>query len=298
VAGTANIVTIGGIGVAQIDTTGATPSPGTTQPKAVFAAGGSPADQWFLNRQCPFGAQIIITGLPSVSFKYRVWVQKVGSFSPIALTDPITITDKYGNSSSYSPGPDRFFTYLGTDKNFEMNLAYWYSSGDDLWNVWLELADTSDTVLSTTPQYLIQLDNTPPVVDIHITAGAGATGSGDCEDTPAGTTISGTFIADDLHFGGWSLSTEPNTASTPSNTPIAGPPPPPVVPTLANTDPAPAPAGHVWTLDTASPVAMKPCGYVVRLDVSDRSILISVPYDHNSNSIEVGFCLHAADAAD
>ena len=54
---------------------------------------------------------------------------------------------------------------------------------------------------------------------------------------------------------------------------------------------SPAPSGHGWELDTGSPVAMKPCGYVVRLDVSDRSILNSVPGQHNSNHISVGLCL-------
>ena len=99
-------------------------------------------------------------------------------------------------------------------------------------------------------------------------------------------TISGTFIADDLHFGGWSLSTEPNTVMTPSNQPQPDP-------FLASTAAAPGPGGHGWKLDTANPIHMKPCGYVVRLDVSDRSILSSVPFAHNSNHIEVGFCLRA-----
>ncbi|MGH6794386.1 MAG: hypothetical protein ACREDD_04695 [Methylocella sp.] len=294
VAGTADIAIIGGIGVAQIDTTGATSSPGTTLPGAVFALIGTYADPWLATRQCPFGARIVIQGLPSVGFKYRVKVQKVGSPLPVVLTDPITITDGLGHSSSYAP-VGGFFTYLATSQNIDNNLAYWDSSGDDQWYVWLELADMSDNVLSTTSQYLIQLDNTPPLpppnipltMDIHITAGAGATGSGDCEDTPAGTLISGTFIADDLHFGAWSLSTEPNTLSTPSNQPTT-------VPVLANTDPAPAPSGHAWSLDTGKPIAMKPCGYVVRLDVSDRSILNSSPGNHNTNNIEVGFCLRAA----
>jgi hypothetical protein len=46
-------------------------------------------------------------------------------------------------------------------------------------------------------------------------------------------------------------------------------------------------------LDTAKPVAMKPCGYVVRLDVWDRTIVNSLPGEHNANNIEVGFCLRA-----
>ena len=40
---------------------------------------------------------------------------------------------------------------------------------------------------------------------------------------------------------------------------------------------------------------MRPCGYVVRLDASDRSIVNSSPGNHNINNIEAGFCLRAAD---
>jgi hypothetical protein len=36
---------------------------------------------------------------------------------------------------------------------------------------------------------------------------------------------------------------------------------------------------------------MKPCGYVVRLAVSDRTIVNSFPGSHNANHVEVGFCL-------
>jgi hypothetical protein len=36
---------------------------------------------------------------------------------------------------------------------------------------------------------------------------------------------------------------------------------------------------------------MKPCGYVVRLLVSDRTIVHSIPGSHHSNHIEVGLCL-------
>jgi hypothetical protein len=284
VSGTPDISIIGGIGVLQIDTTGATSSPGTTLPNAVFALTGTWADPWLGTRQCPFGGRIVIQGLPTVGYKYRVKVQKLGAVLPVILTDPITITNGIGTSSTYFPDASGFFTYLPTYQNVDNILAYWDSSGDDQWIVWLEFADLSDTVLSTTPQYLIQLDNTPPNVDIHITSS-----SGDCTDVTVGDPdpVSGYFIADDLHFGVWSLSTEPNTVSTPSNQPT--------VTGLANTDPAPAPSGYPWSVDLSSPVSMKPCGYVVRLDAWDRSILNSSPGNHNGNSIEVGFCLLAAD---
>ncbi len=96
--------------------------------------------------------------------------------------------------------------------------------------------------------------------------------------------MDGKFVADDLHFGGWSLATLPSTAlGVPSNQPSAS--------GLANTDPAPAPAGHDWELNTGSPNKMPPCGYVIRLEVSDRTIMHSLPGHHNWKPAEVGFCL-------
>ena len=55
----------------------------------------------------------------------------------------------------------------------------------------------------------------------------------------------------------------------------------------------PVAPGSQWFLDTDTPKKMKPCGYVVHLRVWDRSIVNSHPGSHNSNHIEVGFCLRA-----
>jgi hypothetical protein len=116
----------------------------------------------------------------------------------------------------------------------------------------------------------------PPTIDIHID------GSGDCKDFAAGDIISGHFVAQDLHFGGFGLSTEPNTALIPSNQPTTAQP---------STSPTAGSPGAAWTVNTASPVVMKPCGYVIRLDVWDRSIIGSQPGSHNWNHIETGLCL-------
>src|SRR5439155_14949624 len=115
-----------------------------------------------------------------------------------------------------------WFKYLDPVQEWDRVLAYWNTSGDDKWAIWLEIAtapNPASIVATTAPPYLIQLDNTAPAgppafpltMDIHITSGAG-----DCKDFDQGSPISGTFIANDLHFGKWSLSTEPNTPSTPS----------------------------------------------------------------------------------
>jgi hypothetical protein len=277
---------IGGIPVEDIDGTGLTVN------TAVFADfPGTPADEWGLGRPCPFGGRIRIDGDFFPGFWYRVkakrFVDPITSFTVLATPFDVE-NDPTGFTHQTATGG--FFQYLDPATHFNRILAVWDTVGDERWEVWLEVATApSDAaIVGTSIMYEVQLDNTapegPPAVpltmDIHIAAG------GDCKDASQGALVAGTFIADDLHFGGWSLSTEPNTLSTPSNQPTSNP-------FLASTDPAPGPGGNGWQLDTGSPVNMKPCGYVVRLDVSDRSIVGSFPNSHNSNHIEVGFCLRA-----
>jgi len=267
----ANISIIGGIGIGQIDTG----STGYTVPNALFALQGTPADPWVPARQCPFGARIVIQGYPCVGYKYRVKVRDVTAGGlPIILTDQIWTVDNNGNGTWRSPDGSGFFTYVGTSDNIDNVLAYWDSSGDDLWEVMLELADASDNVLNWTPQYRVQLDNTAPIAAIHIDSG------GDCKQFTAGATINGHFVAQDANFGVFGLSTLP--ASVNPNEPTTATP--------ATSETAPSP-GNPWQLNTDTPDEMPPCGYVVHLDVWDRSILNSAPGNHNYNSADVGFCL-------
>jgi hypothetical protein len=295
----ASIRNLGGIAVEDINT-------GSSGMTKVVAFGGGPvkfagiyhaytADAWGQNRQCPFGGTIAVEGNYYLGYYYRVRIHKVGDPStPTALTTDFYVERSDIGYDHQVPVPfTEWFAYLDPVQEFGRGLAYWSSSGDDKWEVQLDIATAPNdaSIVSSSPWYKIQLDNTGPVpppsatptIDIHLTS------VGDCKDVTEGATITGVFIADDLHFGGWGLSTEPNSASTPSNQPeVSG---------LAPWDPAPGPGGHAWTLPTSPPpaslVTMKPCGYVVRLEVHDRTIVSSLPNSHNSNHIEVGFCLRA-----
>ena len=267
VAGTPNISIIGGIGVDQIDTV----FTGMTKANAVFALTGTYADPWISSRQCPFGGRIVIQGLPTPGSRYRVWIQKVGSVLPVVLTDPIITTDMYGNPSTQNPLPGGFFNYLDNSQNIDDILAYWDSAGDDQWYVWLEIATSSDVVTGATPQYLIQLDNTAPTAVINIDSG------GDCKQFTPGSPINGHFVAQDLHFGAFSMATLP-TAMSPNE-------PTTTTPSTSQTAAFP---GDPWQLNTTG---MSTCGYVVEVDVSDNSIVNSSPGNHNYNSAQVGFCL-------
>jgi hypothetical protein len=275
--GTPNIAIIGGIGVDQIDTTGVTPQPGTTFPGALFSLQGTPADPYDTSRQCPFGGEIVVQGLPSVGYKYRVWVQDTSSPIATILAHPIVTTDQYGNATTRNPDSTGFFTYLDNSQNIDDNLAFWYSSGNDLYNLWLEIADTSDTVLGRTPSYLIQLDNTPPAVDLNIDNG------GNCKQFNPVTqpTINGHFVVTESgtgangQIGHYNMTTLPS-GNAPS--PSSG---------MSDTGPAP---GQAWSLSLAG---MAPCGYVVQLDGWDNTIVDSAPGNWNGGSISRGFCLVA-----
>lgn len=286
VTGTPDISIIGGIGIAEIDTGGT----GLTLPFATFAnfGPGEYADPWDHSRQCPFGGMVDVHGQPSPGMKYRVSVRKVGSSTPTRLTDPIYPVDKFGVTHTINPDGAGFFPYLTQDQNQLSLLAYWYTAGDDQWEMMLELADPLDIVLSTTPWYRIQLDNTapktsaqlaPPTIDLHIDNG------GDCKDFTVTTEIDGHFVAVDTYFGAWSLQTLPSTITPPPNEPVAFNP---AISTTTETEVYP---GHQWKLVTTG---MTPCGYVVMLQVWDRSIVGSFPGSHNYNHAEVGFCLRAA----
>ncbi len=298
----AKIRNIGGIAVEDIDTDKAS---GNGMTKSVAFGGGSvvfahtpgnTADGSGLNRLCPFGGTIWIEGVDFFWPKYyRVRVRKHSDYSVVnALTGDFWV-ERTGPGYDHQVASGEWFQYL-SGSHMNRLLAYWSSSGDEQWEVQLDIATAPNepSIISSSDWYLVQLDNTAPqgppalvpTMDIHLTSAGGAP-LADCKDVTEGETIKGTFVADDLHFGAWSLSTEPNTVAFPSNAPdVTG---------LLNTDPSPGPAGHDWTLHTAPPpaglVKMKPCGYVVRLDVSDRSIVGSVPGSHNPNHISVGFCL-------
>jgi len=276
----ATIRNIGGIAVEQIATAGN----GMTLPGAFFAHyPGTPADGWGLNRACPFGGTVNIEGLFFDGYYYRVKVHKSGEL-PTTYT---VLADSFllehiviGFTLQTSSGG--WFKYKDPLQYFNRLLALWPTSQTGPWEVQLDIATAPNdaSIVASSPWYHVELDNVgpsiPSTMDIHIASG------GDCKDVDEGDPVTGTFVASDVHFGAWSLSTLPNTPSTPSNQPAPNP-------FLANT--TPAPGGHGWELNTASPIVMEPCGYVVQLTVWDRSIVNSYPGSHNGDHVEVGFCL-------
>lgn len=276
---------IGGIGIADINVFG----DGMTKPAATFAFGGSPADHWLLNRECPFGGLIIVQAPPVLGYKYRLWARKFGNpVTEQVVKNTFHVVNWLGIGSNITPNPiTGYATYTDTLSNMDQVLAHWTPSGDEKWEIRLELATLAEVVLGTTTWYSIQLDNTAPrrkpIVSPYepppVTCGIHIDSGGDCKDFPKSTLIKGHFVARDDNFGGFTLTTLPSSML----------PPNPTTPTANTSQTATfAAGGDEWQLETK---AMEPCGYVVLLQIWDRSILNSVPGQHNYNYTDVGFCL-------
>ena len=265
---TPTISILGGIPTSMIDSV-----TGMTTSTAVFALTNTPADS--LGRACPFGSRVSVQGEAFVGYKYKLTVQNITSGgTPIDLTTPLTLTKWDGTTFVSNPDPSNFYTYYDPTLNIDSLLGEWDTSGDDLWQITLTIADSSDNpVPGAIPDtHLIQLDNTAPEAAIHLDNNL------DCSRFNVGAVLNGHFVAWDLNFGSYSLGSEP----------FAGP----VIPSSGFTPTAPLPsAGNAWSLDTSG---MIPCGYVVQLNVYDRSIVDSSPGLHNYTPASVGFCLLAA----
>ncbi len=252
---------LGGIPTSEIDGTG------LTTLNARFAGNNLLADA--LGRQCPFGGGVEVQGPEFPGYKYRIQVRRTSGGSWQDVTTPLWLTRWDGTTYLSSPDASNFFEYQTYTNNIENLLGNWYSGGDDQWQVKLEIADMSDNpVPGSIPDiHTIQLDNTAPVATVHIDS------SGDCGKFAVGAVLAGHFVATDANFGSYSLGTEPYTG--------------PITPSGAYTPTAAAP-GDAWTLNTST---MQPCGYVVQLNVYDRSIVNSAWGAHNPASSSVGFCL-------
>ncbi len=205
-----------------------------------------------------------------MGYKYRVRVHRVRDPGPWTdVTTTMQLVDWTGMIfTTQAADVNHFFTFVNPALNIDNVLAWWDTTGDDLWEISLEHATMADALLPGIAQHRIQLDNTPPVVDIHIDAG------GDCKTFTENTTLIGHFVAQDVNFGSYSLATSPF--------------PGPVVPASGTVQTAPAP-GDAWSLNTTG---MKPCGYVITVTAVDRSIVNSASVGHWSTK-SAGFCVIA-----
>lgn len=281
------IETIAGVAIEQINTllSPADPNAGLTKPTAMFSADDTPVDS--LGRGCPFGGRVLVTGPYFPGHQYRIQVRPQGSAVPQEVIQEFDV-DRFGPGTSHQVADPstKFFTYLDPVTHEENTLAVWTTALEGLWELRLTLRNPADPSADVhTPWHLVRLKNSAPSADIQISS------SGDCKDFDQGASVTGDFVARDPYFGSFSLSTHPNTPTIPSNQPTTA--------TVSNTETAPrVPAtgqpwtgGDEWSLHTGKPTAMRACGFVVRVEVSDRTVVNSVPSGHHRSSHETGFCL-------
>lgn len=270
----------------------------------------------------PFGGSISISGFipgapdvntpPANRPKYRISVRPVGSSNWQHLNDTLSIyIDQQIGTGMPTSTPtsvpvdvDSYYTYnessivpgVGWRKiNPPGLLTVWNSAGKTgLWEIMIEAKNpvTSTTFAAgtincvedkTTRQNIIlDLDQKAPDVKIWITdydRNGSNNQAKNCDTFQVGDVIHGQYSVSDEHFGSLSLQVEPD---LPGNTIILTPTSRsyPTVPTTGETG--------KWTLDTSK---MQPCGYVVRIFVTDRTIVSCNGGWPNKDS--VGFCLGA-----
>jgi len=271
-AGKAKISILGGVGIADINTT----TNGMTMPLARMSPWGTFADPWGSHaRECPFGGSVTVHAPPNAGDKYRIFVRRAGNpGTTVMVTNRIWVVDEDGHGSFHYADPATgFFTYLDVTQNVHNTLGLWPSEGNGLWEIRLERANAAGVVQDSTPWHKIRLDNTKPEASISIDGGA-------CNEYLPGTPVSGKFIARDTYFGHFKLDTLPASMTPPS--PTTGTPP------VSAGEYQTSVTGDSWSLDTSS---MVKCGYVVRVRVWDRTIRDSHPGNHNHNVDDKGFCL-------
>lgn len=261
----AYISILGGIPVGMInDITGLTTS------SAVFALNGIAPDPF--GRPCPFGRRVVLQGPQFAGYKYRVRVREVGTAAWTTVAKPIKVADLNGNVSTHTPDASGMFSFLSHHQNIASVLAWWDTTGNERWDVRLEVYNPAGTTLLDIDSHRLQLDNEAPEAEIEITSGGG-----NCGKFAEGTTISGLFKARDIYFRSFDLNVLPDDINDPGEG----------VPTPSSGTTQTAVSGDSWSLDTTG---MQACGYVLEVVARDRAILNSASVGHQRRDT-VGFCL-------
>jgi hypothetical protein len=266
--GNARFTIVGGVAADQVDL-----GTGLTLPGSVLGL-ATP-----LPAHCPFAGRVELHGPldPTlVGRQYRIRATDVDAGGSVTLTSPFWAVTSGGSPSLVTPDPvDGWVPWPSWASNTTGVLGHLAPGGDDRWDFTLEL-DTPSNVVDTAR---VRMDNTVrSVAEITDTTNAGdlvLQTAGQCK-VPHGL-VNGTFVARDRHFGRWSISV------------IGGPGGPiPLPPTATGTAETPF-GGTPFTLDLRDPM-IPPCGYVVRLTITDRAIVNSSRLG-NQAVVDRGLCL-------
>ena len=269
--GVARLTIVGGVATDEIN-----PATGVTKPVAHIAYNGAVLDA----RGCPFAGRVTAHGPADpalVGTSYRLLVRNLsaGGVDTPVLTS-FFVVDQFGVGSFVTPGVDGWTSWPVWSSNTLGTLGYFDTSGDDLWELSLEVAGSG-----VVDSQRVQLDNTlntasvDPANAAHLAFDPGQIAQQNCGKFTAGMTITGTFDARDEWFGSWSFSLSPF------------PLPPFSLTTSVPSTSSEAPVGSTWSLNTTG---LTPCGYVLALTVTDRAIVNSVGTGRQV-SVPIGLCL-------
>ena len=266
--GRARFTITGGVGAASVS-----PATGMTLPGAALAVNGSP-----LPPDCAFTGVAAWHGPldPALAGQlYRVRVRNLRTGGTVSdLTQAFSVVDSLGVGSSTTPGAGGWTPWPTWTANTTGKLGHFTPGGDDLWEVQLHVSG-----LGVVDVRRLQLDST---LNASVVAGDSVNAADLQLDTMAACRVargplSGRFVARDQNFHAWSIGV------------IGGPGSPIVAPLVA---PVPAPgqtpmSGTAFTLDLS---ALDPCGYVVRLGVTDRVVVDSASFGRTTY-VDRGVCL-------
>ncbi len=222
----------------------------------------------------------VVLFAPAFPMKYRILMQEPDSAIANPLVNNVVIRRSgIPGTTTLVPDSDGWMTYY--NDSVEDFLGSFSPSKEGRHFVTIEVKNALTNV-----QYLssgavpFMVDKTAPDMDIEIT-----NGSGNCGKFTVGETIQGSFSMSDAHPLSLSLSVTPAEEANGARPTIDGsgglsslsfPL------TLSGTG-----TSGTWSLDTSG---MMPCGYNVRIDGVDRTIVHSSAIGHRNNDIE-GFCL-------
>ncbi len=273
-------------------------------------ANGASVGGTFSARDAPFGGIITMTGVianPSgLSLEYRVMVKGPSDTVAKAQTKNfgISVTTIIGASITYlSPtqiATGDWFAYVPQNgpvvfRSVGEDLVYVFQASEEgRHEVYLEVrqAGTTTTLaFSATEAFFV--DNAAPTVDVTITSGGG-----NCGKFKVGEVLVGTYSMADKHAGSLTLSVTPAGPAAGGHLAITSAAPaallPPALPGPTASNGLAYPlrlttvgASGQWELDTTN---MDPCGYNIRIDAGDRTIVHSSGINWTNTDIE-GFCL-------
>ncbi|MGN6723115.1 MAG: hypothetical protein ACTHJM_10925 [Marmoricola sp.] len=266
--GTARFTIVGGVESSKVDV-----GTGLTLP------GGHIVENGFaLPDDCPFAGTVSLHGPLDPALAggtYRIWVRNISAgTASTPLTSAFYVVNQFGVGSWETPGPMGLTSYPDWHSNTTGMLGYFTPGGDDLWEVQLEvggtIVDTRRVQMDNTLNNFVNPSDPDDEADLQLfTMGA-------CR-LPKGP-LNGTFIARDKHFYQWSIGViggpDPTVPATPLTVGISQ---------FTQT----STSGEPFTINLS---ALKPCGYVVQLGITDRAVVSSASFGRTVY-VNKGVCL-------